>query len=59
MVTAEKKAKMSAKYNNLKAVHDKKNKAIPGSAVEDNRLILKADIICLDALNIVRVALNV
>ena len=57
-MTAEKKAKMTTKYNDLKDVRDKKNKAIPRSATEDNRLILEADVICLDALNAVRVALN-
>lgn len=53
MVTAEKKAKMTTKYNDLKDIRDKKNKAIPRSATEDNRLISEADVICLDALNAV------
>ena len=55
---AEKKAKMTTKYNDLKAVCDKKNKAVPRSATEDDQLILEADAIHLDALNAVRVALN-
>ena len=49
---------MTAKYKELKAIHDQKNKVIPGSAAEDNRLISEADAIRLDALNIIRAALN-
>ena len=49
---------MTAKYKELKAIHDQKNKVIPGSAAKDKRLISEADAICLDALNVVRAALN-
>jgi hypothetical protein len=57
-VTNEKKAEMTAKYNELRAIRDQKNKVILGSAVEDNRLISEADAIRLDALNAVRAVLD-
>jgi hypothetical protein len=57
-VTDEKKTKMTAKYNEFMAIQDQKNKAIPGSVVEDNRLIAETDTICLDALNAVQAVLN-
>ena len=44
---------MIAKYNELQAIHDRKNKVIPRSAAEDNRLITEADAIRLDAMNVV------
>lgn len=50
----KKKAGMTAKCIELKAIRDQKNKVIPGSTVEDKRLILEADAIRLDALNAVR-----
>lgn len=49
---------MTFKYNELVAIRDQKNNVIPGSAVEDNRLIAEADAIRLDALNAVRAVLN-
>jgi uncharacterized protein YoxC len=58
MVIAEIKDEMTAKHNDLKAVRDKKNKAIPRSTTEDNQLTSETDVICLDALNVVRVALK-
>ena len=58
LVTNEKKVEMNVKYNDLKAIHDQKNKVIPGSASEDNRLISKVDAIRLNALSVVRAALN-
>ena len=58
LVTNEKKVEMNVKYNELKAIHDQKNKVIPGSASEDNRLISKVDAIRLNALSVVRAALN-
>lgn len=54
----EKKAEMTAKYNELKTTRNQKNKVIPGSAAEDNRLIIEANAIRLDALNVVRAALD-
>lgn len=51
--TDQKKAEMTSRYNEMVAIHDQKNNVIPGSAVEDNRLIAKADAIRLDALNAV------
>lgn len=58
MMTNEKKVEMTAKYNELKAISDKKNKVIPGSAAKDNQLISEADAIRLDALNVVRAVLD-
>ena len=57
-VTSEKKAEMTAKYNDFRAIHSQRNNVISRSAAEDNGLITEADTIRLDALNVVRVALN-
>ena len=54
----ERKKKMTAKYNDLMTIRSQKDKAILGSADEDNRLIAEADAIRLDALNAVRATLN-
>jgi len=40
------------------AIHGQKNNVIPGSATEDNRLIIEAEAIHLDALNAVWAVLN-
>lgn len=58
LVTNEKKVEMTTKYNELKAIRDQKNKVIPRSASENNCLISKVDAIHLNALSIVRAALN-
>jgi hypothetical protein len=55
---AEKKKEMTAKYSELMTIWSKKDKAISGSADEDNRLIAEADAVRLDTLNAVRAALN-
>jgi hypothetical protein len=57
-VMNEKKAEMTAKYNELKAIRDQKNKVILRSAIEDNQLISEANAIRLDALNAVRAVLD-
>ena len=54
----EKKKEMIAKYNKLMVIQSQKDKTVLGSADEDNWLIAKANVVCLDALNAVRAALN-
>ena len=54
----EKKKEMTAKYNELMVIRSQKDKTILGSVDEDNRLIAKADVVHLDALNAVRATLN-
>jgi len=54
----EKKKEMTAKYNELMTIRSQKDKAILGSANENNRLIVEADAVRLDALNAVRATLN-
>jgi hypothetical protein len=49
---------MIAKYHELMMIWNQKNKALPGSADEDNRLIAEVDAIRLDALIAVRAVLN-
>ena len=46
------------KYNDLRAICDKKKRVVFGSSFEDNKLIAEVDAIRLDALNTVRAALN-
>ena len=53
-----KKKEMTAKYSELMMIQNKKDKGISRSANEDNRLIVEADAVCLDALNVVRATLN-
>ena len=57
-VMDEKKAKMTARYNKLMTIRSWKRKVIPGLSDKDNRLIAEADVVCLDALSVVREALN-
>ena len=56
--TKGKKKEMTAKYSELMMIQNKKDKGISRSANEDNRLIVEADAVCLDALNVVRATLN-
>lgn len=49
---------MVVKYNDLRAIRDKKKKVVSRSSFEDNKLIAVVDAIRLDALNTVRVVLN-
>lgn len=52
-VTDEKKAEMTARYNELMTIRSQRRKVIPGSSNEDNWLIAEADAIRLDALSAV------
>ena len=54
----EKKAEMTARYNELMAIRGQKNKVILGSITKDKQLIAETDTIRLDALNAIRAALN-
>lgn len=57
-VIDEKKAEMTARYNELMIIQSQKNKVISRSVDEDKWLIEEADAVCLDALSVVRAALN-
>jgi hypothetical protein len=57
-VMGETRPEMTTRYNELMAIRGQKNKVIPRSAAEDNRLIAETDAIHLDALNAVRAVLN-
>lgn len=57
-VASKKKAEMTAKYNDFRAIHSQRIKVISGLTTEDNGLIKEANTIRLDALNVVRAALN-
>ena len=54
----EKKKEMTTKYNELMVIRCQKDKTVLGSANKDNRLIVEADVVRLDALNVVHEALN-
>lgn len=49
---------MTAKYNKLMVIRCQKDKTILGLADKDNWLIVEADVVRLDALNVVHEALN-
>jgi len=49
---------MTTKYNELMVIRCQKDKTVLGSANKDNRLIVEADVVRLDALNAVHEALN-
>ena len=54
----EKKAEMIARYNGLMTIQSQKNKVISSSTNEENRLIIEADVVRLDALSAVQAPLN-
>lgn len=57
-VISDKKKKMAIKYQEAKAIHEKKSKAIPGSVEEDEQQTAEVDAIRLKALEVVRSTLN-
>ena len=49
---------MTARYNGLMTIQSQKNKVISSSTNEENRLIIEADVVRLDALSAVQAPLN-
>lgn len=57
-VISDKKKMMVSKYQEAKAIREKRSKAIPGSAEEDRQQIAEVDTIRLRALQMIKSVLN-